>query len=230
MWIRTASILLFFTMGLSACLSPSSIDLGDSVPTSSIPGVASATAPPTTIAISLTPSASPSEIDQTPMVPQAQSGPATSQPLKAKSINLTSYPPYRPQPGTPVAMANFIQPAAGCNWMGIGGQAFNLSGQPVNMLVVEVGGTLSGSDVFHLELTGNEPNLGPAGFLVTLSDHTIASSASLWILLYDLAGQPLTNKIFFSTYQDCTRNFILVNFVEVNANLVPQIRLPVIMR
>ncbi len=230
MWIRTACILLIFTMGLSACSSPSSMDLGDKVPASSTPGVTSATVTPTTLAISLTALVSPSEIGQTPIVTQVQSVPATSQPLEAKSFNLTSYPSYRPQPGTPVAMANFVQPASGCNWMGIGGQAFNLSGQPVSKLVVEVGGTLAGSDVFHLELTGNEPSLGPAGFLVTLSDRAIATSASLWILLYDLAGQPLTNKIYFSTYQDCTRNFIMINFIEVNPNIVPQIRLPVIIR
>ena len=40
--------------------------------------------------------------------------------------------------------------------MGVGGQAFNHYGQPVAHLVVEIGGTLAGADVFHLELTGNQ--------------------------------------------------------------------------
>lgn len=230
MGIRTASILLIFFMGISACSSPASIDQGNEVSPSSTPGLTSAPATATTIVIPLATVAPQVEMDQTPVASPVQSVPPTSLPLVANNFNLASYPPYRPQPGTPAALANFVQPSAGCNWMGVGGQAFNLSGQAVSQLVVEVGGKISGSDVFHLALTGNEPNLGPAGFLITLSDHPIATNASLWILLYDLAGQPLTNKIYFSTYQDCTRNFILVNFVEVNPNIVPQIRLPVIMR
>jgi len=230
MGIRIACILLIFSMGITACSSPVSNKQGDEVSPSPTPDVTIAPATATTIAIPLATSAPLVEMSQTPATSPVQSVPPTSLPLVAKSFNLASYPPYRLQPGTPAAMANFILPAAGCNWMGVGGQAFNLSGQPVNQLVVEVGGTMSGGEVFHLALTGNEPNLGPAGFLVTLSDHPIATSGSLWILLYDLAGQPLTNKIYLSTYQDCTRNFILVNFFEVKPNIVPQIRFPLIMR
>jgi hypothetical protein len=125
-------------------------------------------------------------------------------------------------------MTNFIQPAAGCNWMGVGGQAFDLRGQPVSSLVVEVGGTLAGADVFHLELTGNETDLGPGGYLIVLSNRPIASIGSMWILLYDLDGQPLSNKIYFSTSQDCASNLILINFVEVNPNFAPRVYFPII--
>jgi hypothetical protein len=134
------------------------------------------------------------------------------------------------QIGAPVAVANFISPEAGCNWLGVGGQAFDLNGVPVANLVVEIGGTLEGGNVFHLGLTGGSTLLGPGGFVITLSDHAIDSTGTLWILLYDLAGIPLSEKLAFPTYSDCTKNFTLVNLVEVGEGFQRRIVLPLIYR
>jgi hypothetical protein len=163
-----------------------------------------------------------------PEVVQAQSEQATNLKVKSSDASAEDTPPYRLQAGTPRLMANFIQPESGCNWMGVGGQAFNLGGQPVTLLVVEVGGKLAGEDVFHLELTGNQTNLGTGGYVVTLANQPVSSIGTMWILLYDLGGLPLTDKIYFSTSQDCASNFVLINFVEVNPNTVPQAWLPML--
>jgi len=154
----------------------------------------------------------------------------SSQPEGVQVITTTTTTRYFLQIGSPVAMANFIAPEAGCNWLGVGGQAFDIHGNPVTNLVVEVGGTLEGREVFHLALTGNSPNLGIGGFAINLANHAVASSGTLWILLYDLTGEPLTSKIGFSTYADCTKNFILVNFVERNADFVDRVKLPLILK
>jgi hypothetical protein len=141
---------------------------------------------------------------------------------------LPEQPRFRLQLGSPVGLANFIDPEAGCNWMGVGGQAFDLNGNPITQLVVEVGGRLEGGDVFHLALSGSSAILGPGGFVVVLADHTVETIGSLWILLYDLAGVPLTHRTYFPTYADCTKNFILVNFAPVPANEQPRMVFPLI--
>jgi len=146
------------------------------------------------------------------------------------AIQLVLSPRFRLQTGSLVALANFVVPEAGCNWLGVGGQAFDLNGNPLTMLVVEVGGRLAGSDVFHLALTGSSTVLGPGGFVIPLADHAIDSSGELWIILYDLAGTALTSKIYFPTYADCTKNFILINFSERSATDEHQMLLPWIRR
>jgi hypothetical protein len=225
---RAACIALVFSLGLSACTSPNVSRPGEDVSTGSMPDAGLGTEMYPTQAFPLPLSGSPTEASKATDTVQIQPAPATSQTFGASGVSSTDLLPYRLQAGTPRALANFIQPEAGCNWMGVGGQAFNFHGQPVTSLVVEVGGKLAGADVFHLELTGNQTNLGPGGYLITLSNRPIASSGSLWILLYDLAGQPLSNKIYFSTAQGCDSNFILINFVEANPNLVPRMYFPII--
>ena len=166
-------------------------------------------------------------IEQEAAAGLTQSPEATKAPITAQ---LTTSTHFRVQTGSLVALANFVAPEAGCNWLGVGGQVFDLNGTPITMLVVEVGGRLEGSDVFHLALTGSASVLGPGGFVITLADHGIDSSGALWIILYDLAGIPLTSKIYFPTYADCTKNFILINFSESIPSDVPPINLPLIQK
>lgn len=169
------------------------------------------------------PTSAPIDVTASPEIVSNSTAPA-NQPQLTTTIR------YRLQIGSPVGVANFIDPQAGCNWLGIGGQAFDLSGTPVTDLVVEVGGTLEGSDVFHLSLTGSSSLLGPGSFVIVLTNHVVPSDGTLWILLYDLAGQPLTDKIPFATYADCTKNLILINFSEVPANFQPRSLLPLILK
>ena len=228
MLMRVACIALVVSLGLFACTSPGVSRPGENESTTTIPDTNQGTEIMPTQAFPLPLTDSPTETSKATDIVQALPGPVSSHTVGVAGLSSTGLYPYRLQPGTPRAMANFIQPDAGCNWMGVGGQVFDIHGQPVTFLVVEVGGVLAGAEVFHLELTGNQTNLGPGGYLVTLSNRPIASSGSLWILLYDLAGQPLSNKIYFSTAQDCDSNFILINFAEAHPNSNPQAYLPII--
>lgn len=230
MMMRSACFLLVFSLGLSACVRPISKSPVEYVAPMATLEEGQAAGLTSTLPLSVMNSDSPDETGVVTDIVQTQSEPAPEQEVVSSNTGSVAMPPYILQSGTPRFMANFIQPEAGCNWMGVGGQAFTLGGQPVTRLVVEVGGTLAGSDVFHLELTGNQTTLGAGGYLITLSDRPIASTRSLWILLYDLAGVPLTYKIYFSTVQDCASNFILINFIEANPNSVPQVWLPMIGR
>jgi hypothetical protein len=135
---------------------------------------------------------------------------------------------YRLQPGSPIAMGNIFHPDLGCNWMGVGGQVMGESGQPVGMLVIELGGTLDGNEIGALTLTGSASHWGPGGFEFKLADKPTLSSDSVWVQVLDLDGTPLSNKVFFKTSNECEQAAILLNFTHVTALVFEQIYLPVI--
>jgi hypothetical protein len=137
---------------------------------------------------------------------------------------------YIVQVGTPLGTANFIHPEAGCNWAGIGGQVFGLNGEAVTGLVVQVGGVLSGVEFLSLGITGNSPALGEGGYEVKLADHPVATNGTLWVQLFDVHGNPLSHRVFIETFGVCDRNFILLNFTEVQATTGVPVYLPMIVK
>lgn len=118
--------------------------------------------------------------------------------------------------GTPVAVSStIIHPDLACNWNGVGGQAFDMQGAPIVGLTIQLGGSLEGKTVNLLSLTGTAVQYGPAGYEFSLGDHPAASNSTLWVQLLDQAGLPLSAKIYFDTYDDCTKNLVLINFRQV---------------
>lgn len=132
---------------------------------------------------------------------------------------------YAVQPGTPVGVVNFVDPAAGCNWTGVGGQVFALNSEPVTGLTVQLGGELGGKQLNQLAITGGAQAFGPGGFLFVLGNQPVASQGRLWLQLFDPGGSAVSNKAYFDTYAGCDRNLILVNFTErlpvVSTNYLP---------
>lgn len=125
--------------------------------------------------------------------------------------------PFQVQKGSPVAIANIYHPELGCNWMGVGGQAVDLSGGPVTGLIIRLGGAVPGIDLPELvmNLTGVALNYGRGGYEFTLADRPIASKQTLWVQLLDQSSIPLSKKIYFDTYDDCSKNLIIINFKQV---------------
>ena len=118
------------------------------------------------------------------------------------------------QQGTPVEMPNWAHPDLGCNWMGIGGQVFDLNGSPALNMVVEAGGTLEGQPVLGLTLTGLTSVYGPGGYEIQLADHVAASVDEVWVQIKDDAGRALSEPVFLDTFTSCEQNLIILNFVE----------------
>lgn len=126
---------------------------------------------------------------------------------------------YALQTGTPVATANFLQTESGCDFMGVAGQVFSRNDQPVTGLIVEVGGTLGGSPVLLLSITGDSTALGPGGYEIKLADEPVASQGTLWLQLHDVMGKPQSEKVYFDTYSgenECDQNLIIINFRELS--------------
>ncbi|MEA3349575.1 MAG: hypothetical protein U9Q82_03020 [Chloroflexota bacterium] len=121
---------------------------------------------------------------------------------------------FEVQQGTPITMSNWAHPEAGCNWLGVAGQVFDIEGSPAASFIVEAAGRLEGNQIVGLALTGLDSVYGPAGYEIQLADHVIASQDEVWIQLKDYAGEPLSWPILIDTFDDCEKNVIVLNFVE----------------
>lgn len=150
----------------------------------------------------------------TPIPPPTDTPAPTETPPVDESPEPTSTPlPFGAQPGSPVAMENPVNDLA-CDYMGIGGQVFDLTGSPVFNLDLHVTGELDGQSIDLHSLTGTSgvESLGPGAYLINLADHPIATSGDLEIVLSDTSGTALSDTIEFDTTDACDGNFILFNW------------------
>lgn len=132
-----------------------------------------------------------------------------------KTLESTSIPyPYRLQVNSPKYIQNYAHPENGCNWLGIAGQVFDKTGQPVINQIVVVKGYLVDNLINSITITRlNSANqYGPGGYEVVLGNKTIDSQNMISIQLFDENGMPQSDPIFVETYLDCVKNLIIVNF------------------
>lgn len=122
---------------------------------------------------------------------------------------------YRLQPGSPKAMENFAHPEAGCNWMGVGGQVFDIEGNPVLNMIIKLAGTFNDGNIEMISLSGGALYLGPGGYEFKLADQPIESIQTLWLTLFDARGTSLSDPVVFSTFASCDQNFVLINFSQL---------------
>lgn len=119
----------------------------------------------------------------------------------------------------PQAVPNIAYPELGCNWMGVAGEVKDLSGAPKTQVILVLGGTLAGNFVdpsgVKYSLSGVAPKYGVAGYEFILADKPVASNKTLWIQLLDQNETPISDKTYFSTYDDCNRNLIFLSFKQV---------------
>jgi hypothetical protein len=120
--------------------------------------------------------------------------------------------------GSPKAIPNIYHPELWCNWMGVGGQVVDMNGAPVTGLIIRLGGDLPGIKIpdHFITLTGVAINYGRSGYEFKLADKPVASKKSLWLQLVNQAGGPLSDKLFFDTYDDCEKNLIIIDFKQVH--------------
>lgn len=115
---------------------------------------------------------------------------------------------YTLQPGSPTYLANFAN-TAGCNWMGVAGQVFDLNNKQVIGLLVH----LEGGGVVVESVTGSKPAYGAGGYELPFNDHPVQTTGVYRIQLRN-AGSPLSDTYVINTFADCSKNLILVNFVQ----------------
>jgi len=121
---------------------------------------------------------------------------------------------YQLQANTPAYIQNFAHTEQGCNWIGIAGQVFGEDGQPLENLVVVVKGNRENLPINSVTLTGLESAsaYGPGGYEIVFDNQTFASQGAISTQVFDIQGNPLSDSITFDTFDDCTRNLIIINF------------------
>jgi len=121
--------------------------------------------------------------------------------------------PYQVQPNTPLYLQNFAHPNLACNWLGVAGQVFDKSGNPLSGLVVVVDGALADKASEQIALTGKAPAYGDGGYELVLSNQDVASTTPFTITLFNVGGTAESAPFSFSSFADCKKNLILINFV-----------------
>jgi hypothetical protein len=157
-------------------------------------------------------------VSTTPSLPPSEPLPTASK--TAESLNnLTP----EPQPvfryelrSEPSAIKAFQLPLEkSCQWMGLGGQAIDLQNRPVVGILVQLGGNLQGKNFEQTSQAGTALQFGQAGFEFSLGLQPAASEKTLWVQLMDQDRVPLSEKVFFDTFDECSKNLILINFKQV---------------
>lgn len=126
--------------------------------------------------------------------------------------------PFQMADGSPQYLENIYHPDLGCDWMGIAGQVLDINGAPFKQQLIEVGGTLGGTNVGTPTLllsSGMAPTYGEAGYEFVLADQPVASNGSVWIQLVDQQLLPLSERYYIDTTDSCEQNLILINFRRV---------------
>jgi hypothetical protein len=136
-------------------------------------------------------------------------------PTTNPNATATSVFPYIIQDKNPLYIDyNVINPTRGCAFMGVGGQIFDNNGAPKLQIVIELGGMVQGLAITNLALSGTAQSYGQAGYELPISDSPIATNKTIYIQLRDQAGTPVSEKIYFDTFDDCEKNLVLINFYQ----------------
>jgi hypothetical protein len=159
----------------------------------------------------------PTATDDQTQIAQLTASVATNTPLPTNTSAPTFTPtktlsafPFVVQGGGAAPISNFAN-SAGCNWMGIAGQAFSLDGNPIIGYVVH----LQGGGLNQDSTTGTKTAYGPGGYEFFLNNRPVQSTDEFKVQLFNETGKiPLSDVVLVDTFADCSKNLLLVNFVQ----------------
>ncbi len=99
-----------------------------------------------------------------------------------------------------------------CNWQGVGGTVVDANSADITGVVIRLVGTYNGKSKSEPTVTGVAPAYGKSGYEFFLGTVPILSKGELYIQILDQAGLPLSDNITIDTYNDCSKNLVLVRF------------------
>ena len=174
--------------------------------------IASVTRTPTltkTVTVTVTPSFTPVTPSLTPTITETLTPEITdtSRPYSPFPFMLQGPPASRP--------AADFQANHTCSWMGVAGYVVDMQNRPLTGITVQLVGSLNQRYVEQTSLTGTALAYGQSGYEFTVADAMIGSQKSLSVYLLDQAGLPLSEKVTFDTFDDCSKNLVLINFKQV---------------
>lgn len=108
--------------------------------------------------------------------------------------------------------STIIHPEAACNWQGVAGTIVDSNNADMLGIAVRVTGFYNNKSKNELTVSGIAPAYGKSGFEFFLGTVPISSDGLLSIQIFDQAGLPLSDNISIDTFNDCTKNLVLVKF------------------
>ena len=155
----------------------------------------------------------------TPTVETATEVVTATEPTPEVTLTPTSEPTATPDPityvlqeGNPLYLTNFVHPAAGCGWLGVAGQVFDANGEPILDLFIIAGQDSVSESNQWAARTGLSTNYGPGGYEIQLSTQSTATTQDYWAQVVSQSGETLSDRVYFDTFEDCSRNLVLMNF------------------
>lgn len=108
--------------------------------------------------------------------------------------------------------STIIRPDLGCNWQGVGGTVVDANNADMLGITVRLNGFYNGRSKNELTVSSIAPAYGKSGFEFFLGPVPISSDDLLSIQILDQAGLPLSDPITLDTFNDCSKNLVLVRF------------------
>ena len=157
-----------------------------------------------------------SSVEAAPAQAAEEANPGTTAAQPPQGLDLSSGYPLALKDGSPRYLPAFTQPDAGCAWVGVAGQVFDRNGAPLEGVVVLVKGYFNHKLIDVQTLSGLQKAYGEAGFEVQIGDLSADSQNALTIQLGNSKFEALSEVYPITTYDDCQRNLIMVNFQAVS--------------
>ena len=99
--------------------------------------------------------------------------------------------------------------------MYIAGNITDIDHNPVMLMTVRAVGNLNGEEIFIEVLSGSNTDYTISGWEIKLSDTLVTSTGSITLSLYQQGGwEPISEEVLLDTYNDCSRNLVVVNFIQ----------------
>jgi hypothetical protein len=118
---------------------------------------------------------------------------------------------FTAQEGTP----SYIPYSGGCTGLYVAGHITDIDHKPVMLVTVRAEGKLNGEEIFIEVLSGSNTDYTASGWEIKLSDSLVNSVEKITISLYQQGGwEPISEAVLIDTYNDCSRNLAVVNFVQ----------------
>ena len=130
----------------------------------------------------------------------------------------TKTPTITPTPKAPFSAtvtyidSTIIHPDSACNWQGIGGTIVDSNNADMLRMTIRLVGVYNRKAKNELTVSSIAPAYGKSGFEFFLGTVPISSTGELYIQILDQAGLPLSNNIYIDTFNDCSKNLVLVRF------------------
>lgn len=108
--------------------------------------------------------------------------------------------------------STIIHPDLGCNWQGVGGTIVDTNNADMLRITVRLVGFYNNKSKNELTVSSIAPAYGKSGYEFSLGTVPISSEGLLYVQILDQAGLPLSDNVYINTYNDCSKNLVLVRF------------------